>query len=42
MQKVIRYIATAHNELELNELKKLAEIVKQQEIERHTPRLFSV
>jgi len=42
VQKVIRHIGTAHNEVELNKLKELAEIVKQQEIERRTPRLFSV
>ncbi|MCF6242772.1 MAG: IS1634 family transposase [Bacteroidales bacterium] len=41
VQKVYRHIGTAHNDMELTKLKELAEIIKEQEIEKTNPRLFS-
>jgi transposase len=41
VQKVIRHIGTAHNDKELTKLKELGEIVKENEIEKINPRIFS-
>jgi len=41
VQKVIRHIGTAHNDIELAKLKEFAEVVKEQEIEKLHPRIFS-
>ncbi len=41
VQKVIRHIGTAHNNKELDMLKELAAVIKEEEIEQANPKIFS-